>query len=61
MAAVMRRRRLHLTALVLHHAAAGALFKLVIAVEVAVRLFPRRPRLSTESACDSRALAVVGF
>ena len=36
MAAAMRRRHLHLTALVLHHAAAGALFELAIAVEVAV-------------------------
>jgi arsenite transporter len=36
MAAAMRRRHLHLTALVLHHAAAGALLELAIAVEVAV-------------------------
>jgi hypothetical protein len=36
MAAAMRCRHLHLTALILHHAGAGALFELAIAVEVAV-------------------------
>jgi hypothetical protein len=36
MAAAMRRLHLHLTALILHHAAAGALFELAIEVEVAV-------------------------